>query len=41
VTGSSKLDSKWIPKKEEMIARDDLEKMLEMNALGENKKQTW
>jgi hypothetical protein len=41
VIESLKLDSKWIPRKEEMVAREDLEKMLEMNALGENETHTW
>jgi hypothetical protein len=38
VTKISKLDLKWTPKKEEMIARGNLEKMLETKALGENKR---
>jgi hypothetical protein len=38
---SSKLDSKWIPRKGKTIAKEDLEKMLEMSALGESEKHTW
>jgi hypothetical protein len=32
-----KLNSKWIPRKEEMVTRGNLGKMPKMSALGKNK----
>jgi hypothetical protein len=41
VIGISKLKPKWIPRKGEMVERGNLQKMLEMNTLGENEKHIW
>jgi hypothetical protein len=38
VIGTSNLDLKWIPKKEQTIVRGNLGKMPKVSTLGENEK---